>query len=293
MKKSLKYLSLPTNNLSTVPDEVFELTNLNRLDLSQNFIETVRDLAQAENLEYLDLSRNNISDINSVTLPNSLKTLVLTNNRLTLQGIKTFNLNKLKELNLSYNMLSGTLNQESFLNSKVFLKLNTLDLSFNKLESLGFQPLAKFPKLKILKLKSNTLQILNPMAFQGLTRLKTLDLSSNAILDLPNSVFKNLSTLESLDLSQNHLQSISGSFTDGLSKLSTLNLGNNDIIFLEPLQDVSEHLTYLSLKSNPLDCVCTLKPFQVCFNTLKFIFFSNRGNLSSLINFNASGPYRI
>ena len=247
---------------------MFQLQNLIRLDLSQNFIQNVNDLTQAGQLEILDLSNNFISDIHSMVLPNSLRTLNLAYNNLTLNGIRSFNFNKLKDLDLSHNILNETLSQDSFMavaassSETSSSNLRTLDLSFNNLVSLKQQTFAKFPRLKILKLQSNKFDVLDPKAFNSLPKLKNLDLSSNAILDLPNELFKTLKNLETLDLSHNFLQSITGAFTQGLVNLNTLNLANNDIIFVEPLQDISNLLIDLHLNSNPLNCGCTLKPFQ-------------------------------
>ena len=146
--------------------------------------------------------------------------------------------------------------------------LETLDMSFNNFEKLESQALAKFSKLKTLKLSHNKIDVIHPLGFRGLNGLQKLELSNNEILDLPNALFKNLSTLDTLDLSYNHLQSINKSFTQGLFQLSTLYLANNDILFLEPLQDISEHLFYLDLDSNDLECVCSfLKPFWKWLST--------------------------
>ena len=58
------------------------------------------------------------------------------------------------------------------------------------------------------------------------------------------------------------LQVISGTLTSGLFNLHTLKLGHNDIIRIEPLKDVNEHLAALSMDSNPLECSCQMRSFQ-------------------------------
>merc|ERR1719266_177191 len=100
------------------------------------------------------------------------------------------------------------------------------------------------------------------MAFHGLKSLRRLDLSSNGILELPLNVFNGLENLDYLDLSSNHLQVISGTLTSGLFNLHTLKLGHNDIIRIEPLKDVNDHLAALSMDSNPLECSCQMRSFQ-------------------------------
>ena len=44
--------------------------------------------------------------------------------------------------------------------------------------------------------------------------------------------------------------------------MDTLKFGHNDIISIDPLKDVNEHLSELSLDSNPLECSCQMRPFQ-------------------------------
>ena len=284
LKTSLKSLSLPNNSLQSVPSEVFKLNNLIRLDLSQNFIQTVNDLTQAGQLEILDLSNNFIGDIHSMILPNSLRTLNLAYNNLTLDGIRSFNFNKLKDLDLSHNILNDTLSQDSFMAKATISEtsssnLRTLDLSFNNLVTLEHHTFAKFPKLKILKLQSNKFDVLDPLAFNSLPKLKNLDLSSNAILDLPNDLFKTLKNLETLDLSHNFLQSITGNFTQGLVSLNTLNLAANDIISVEPLHDISNLIIDLNLNSNPLKCDCSLKLFQDWLSTCSSLTLESKRSI--------------
>ena len=59
------------------------------------------------------------------------------------------------------------------------------------------------------------------------------------------------------------LKVVSGDLTIGLFNLDTLKFGHNDIIRIDPLKDVDEHLSELSLDSNPLECSCQMRPFQV------------------------------
>ena len=136
LRRNLTALSFPNNLLKSIPDEIFDLPNLNRLDLSQNQI-TVFDsdrLKQSLSLENLDLSENNITGINNVELPVSMDKLVLKNNHLTLSTISKFNFVRLKTLDISYNNLNGTLSKTNFQPSNT---LRMLDMSFNKLVITG------------------------------------------------------------------------------------------------------------------------------------------------------------
>ena len=279
LKKSLKLLSLTDNLLKSVPEDILQLEHLESLDLSKNQISSL--VLNSVNLfpqglDTLDLSQNNISSLNSVDLPRGLKHLILNQNKIISLGIRHFDLKNLIELHLSHNHLNGSLARDTFLMVSASANdgknknsnLETLDMSFNKFEKIESQALAKFSRLKTLKLDHNKIDVIHPLGFQGLNGLQKLQLSNNEILDLPNALFKNLSTLDTLDLSYNHLQSINKSFTQGLFQLSTLYLANNDILFLEPLQDISEHLFHLDLEHNDLECVCSfLKPFWKWLST--------------------------
>ena len=275
LKKSLKLLSLTDNLLKSVPEDISQMEHLESLDLSKNQISSLEtsDLFPP-GLDTLDLSQNNISNLNSVDLPQGLKHLILNQNKIISLGIRHFDLKNLIELHLSHNLLNGSLSRNTFFNmvsdsaDDKNSNLEILDLSFNNFEKIESQALVKFSKLKTLKLKHNKIEVIHPLGFQGLNGLQKLELSNNEILDLPNALFKNLSTLDTLDLSYNHLQSINKSFTQGLYQLSTLYLANNDILFLEPLQDISEHLFHLDLEHNDLECVCSsLKPFWKWLST--------------------------
>ena len=276
LRPSLTALSLPNNLLKTIPDEVFTLKSLSRLDLSQNEITFIsQKVAESANLEFLNLAYNAIDHLN-FKVPVHLQRLILKHNQLEKNSMKNFQFGNLIELDVSYNQLNGTLEQNTFMPKN---SLRKLDLSFNYLTDLKNQTFMHFSALQTLKLKSNNIQLIHSSAFQGLIQLKNLDLSSNGILELPLSVFSTLAHLESLDLSFNHLQVISGTMTSGLINLHTLNLGHNDIIKLEPLKDVTMTLSTLLLDSNSLDCTCQLKAFQLWLQSLSHLSLNSKRSI--------------
>ena len=205
LRRNLTALSLPNNLLKSIPDEIFGLPNLNRLDLSQNQIEILDSdkLKQSSSLENLDLSENSITGINNIEVPESMDKLVLKNNYLTLSTMSKFNFVRLKSLDISHNNLNGTLSKTNFQSSNT---LRMLDMSFNQLVNLTDECFINFPRLQRLNLESNRIELIEKRAFQGLQRLRRLDLSSNSIVELPRDVFNGLKGLEHLDLSSNHLQ---------------------------------------------------------------------------------------
>ncbi|CAL4213314.1 unnamed protein product, partial [Meganyctiphanes norvegica] len=75
LRKSLIYLSLSHNNLSSLPDQFSQpFSKLQSLDVSYNLITTINQLAfsQMSRLQYLDLSGNLLSVLHPYKLPHSL-----------------------------------------------------------------------------------------------------------------------------------------------------------------------------------------------------------------------------
>ena len=276
LRLSLTALSLPSNLLRSIPDEVFSLHSLTRLELNQNHITYLsQKLSKSANLEFLNLNGNFLNDLNSAQIPEDLQILLLKNNHLQKSSVAGFQFSQLQELDLSYNQFNGTLNQDTFQKNS----LRKLDLSFNHLTDIQNHTFQHFTHLKNLNLRSNNIQLIDTLAFADLPHLKTLDLSSNGILELPLAVFQSLSDLETLDLSFNHLQVISGSLTSGLINLHTLNLGHNDIIKLEPLKDVTRTLSTLLLDFNSLECTCQLKAFQLWLQSLSHLSLNSKRSI--------------
>ncbi len=147
--KNLQMLDLSGNKFKTIPSEIWNLKNLKHLGLYNNAIEKLPDeIANLENLQKLDLTANQLR-----TLPDSFGKL-----------------KNLQILNLFNNQLTTL--PESFGNLK---SLQTLDLTANQLRTL-------------------------PDSFGKLKNLQTLNLEKNKLTTLPNS-FGNLKNLKKLYLS--------------------------------------------------------------------------------------------
>lgn len=88
----LKTLNLAQNNLSTISDDFFRLTSLEKLDLSKNALTDISDqIGQLVNLNQLNLESNKLT-----TLPQEIATLT---------NLKTLGLNENPELSLPFNLL--------------------------------------------------------------------------------------------------------------------------------------------------------------------------------------------
>ena len=121
--KQVTKLNLSHKNLKTIPDNVYQYTNLEKLDLSYNRIEVIpQAILKLKKLRTLDLAFNNIK---------------------VLQGA-LFKLPKLKILNLHGNQIKHLPKQ--ILDSKI----TTLILSKNKIEHLDESLISRITKLDIV-----------------------------------------------------------------------------------------------------------------------------------------------
>jgi len=149
-------LNLENNNLTEVPREVQQMTNLVLLLLPHNHIAALPNwIGDLKNLEVLDVSDNDLSE-----LPNEIGGLV-----------------NLSSLSANYNqllLLPDSIERMS--------KLQSLKLSVNRLAELP--PLATMTSLEELAVNDNNLTTLPPDV-SGLSDLKYLYLEGNQLAHVP------------------------------------------------------------------------------------------------------------
>jgi len=217
---SLKELIIKGNKkIDSIPDELGQLTKLEKLVLSGCSIVNSKALSNLKNLKYLDLSLS----LNGVVPEEigqleKLESLYLWSNRLTNLPESLFNLKNLQTLDLSNNELTSQSSNINNLNN-----LQNLDL-----ENCGLKEIPEFvfkiKNLQNLNLNNNVLPTL-PDTIGNLKNLKNLDLSNNVLTTLPETIGK-LKNLENLNLSNNKINILPDVF-DGLEKLKELDCYNN------------------------------------------------------------------
>ena len=265
MKNGLEALGLPNNKLSSVPaSSIAPLTQLDRLDLSNNQLKTLTstDFATLTELSYLELSDNKITSISPRSFANlkKLQYLKLKGNRLgdfptSLQSI--FYCRNLTDLDLRSNTLRGPLTKQ--LIPKLPL-LQTLNLDKNLITSVQNGALEKFSNLKSLSLRQNQIDVLQDHAFVGLSRLQVLDLAHNGIVAISGASLQHLPQLIMLDLTHNFLRALTADMVSPIPFTCEIRLDGNDITLIT--ESAVEKLNHsLSLRENPLNCDCTLRPF--------------------------------
>ena len=181
------------------------LTNLRKLDLSENYALDISALRGLANLISLNLSGNNISDVSPLA-----------------------GLVNLTSLNLGSNDISDVSPLAGLTN------LTNLDLGYNDIS--GVSPLAGLTNLTKLNLGANDISDVSPLA--GLTNLTNLDLGYNDISGV--SPLAGLTNLTKLNLGYNDISDVSPLV--GLTNLTFLSLLYNRIEDFSPIAGLIPNL---------------------------------------------------
>ncbi len=260
---TVKTLMLNKLYLMDFPKVVFKFKNLEKLDLSDNFIETIpKSIWALEKLKLLSLSGNyidydkfkfkknkHIKDLNLqytglVKIPKTIKrnrnleVLFIGNNELKFRSNDFKRMSNLKALNL-YNVRTSTL-PKSIGKLK---NLDELDLYYNELQFLP-KEVCQLPKLKTLAVANNQLWNL-PEEISKMPNLQTLyahhnrlntlpKLPSLKLLDIGYNLFKvfpeqvyQLKDLEEFDITHNEIMEIPEGLV-ALSKLQKVYIRGNE-----------------------------------------------------------------
>ncbi len=152
-------LSLKGNGYAAIPDQVFQTTNLSRLDMAGNNLTSLRGIGNLPNLQYIQFSENNID-----SLPDEIG-----------------NCTKLREIRMTDNNLA-------YISSRIgeCRLMESMWLYANDLPSLPDE-FTTLQNLKTLRLESNALTTL-PEDMGRLGNLEVFYLSNNPLTDLPTSL---------------------------------------------------------------------------------------------------------
>ncbi|KAL5567838.1 hypothetical protein UlMin_024413 [Ulmus minor] len=238
----LKTLDLSWNfNLKVINlDWLSSLSSLRSLNLSSVDLSKVvswpQSVSKLPSLLELQLDSCNLPDVSPRLLPlinstSSLRVLQLNDNNLNSSIISwVVNVSKnLARIELNRNQLKGALSGD-FTKLVSLDKLTELDLSYNLFWG-PFPDLKNFPSLKYLFLENNQLNGSVPESIGQLSTLELLSLSSNSFRGvLTEAHFTNLSDLQFLDLSYNHLSlSFSSNWIPPFDQLEVLFLSSCDV----------------------------------------------------------------
>ncbi|XP_055332435.1 podocan-like [Paramacrobiotus metropolitanus] len=213
------------------------------------------------------------------TLPRNLSTLILAQSQYSNTIFSRFvlaNIPKLRELDLSYNLITLIPKNSSVLAPLLFLR--TLKLRANKLQTLGNGRLATLQFLVELDVSRNALVSIGQDDFKGLSNLRTLALAGNQIMDVDTGSFKPLLSLESLYYGENRFTDFDKIFSGGAT--------------------VGRQLRHLGLQELPIDCVPA--SLLIRLPRLKWLYLNSSravnfetGSFRQLNNFSKNTPYKL
>jgi len=208
------------NNFGTLPDALFQLNKLQKLNLSNcNISKLPAEIGNLKNLNSLHLYNNMLLELPSeIGLLTNLTELVLDSNQI-----------------VSLPPSIGNLTN-----------LNYLDLGRNKLTNFPTE-IVKLKNLSILSLYANKLSVLSPEIIK-LKNLTFLNLENNQFSVLPTEITK-LKSLSTLYLNNNNLASLSSEIGK-LKNLNYLGLGSNHLSDLPFEMEKLKNLIYLDLSYN-------------------------------------------
>ncbi|WP_456400594.1 leucine-rich repeat domain-containing protein, partial [Mesoaciditoga sp.] len=224
---NLQSLNLSNNDIATIT-QLASLTNLRSLNLNTNHVDSFQALSGLSNLTSLDVRGNDALDLSPLGGLHKLTALYVgaTNSGLpqtNWQFIK--NLTNLQQLSMPG--LGLTNNDIQFLSG--FSQLSWLDLGWNKITDIS--PLKGLNLQWGLDLSGNNIQ--NIEALSGMTNLTWLRLNDNPIGNNGLNVIKNLTKLRDLELNGCGITDITP--LENLSNLNTLILSNNYLTDISPL----------------------------------------------------------
>eukprot|EP00058_Branchiostoma_floridae_P015698 XP_002601186.1 hypothetical protein BRAFLDRAFT_75631 [Branchiostoma floridae] len=263
---TLSTLDLSDQNLSQLPDDLFELNELQALRLDRNKnIQLSEKLIRLTNLKLLSLDDCNLDIVPAAVMKLSqLETLNLSNNMNITLSDKMSSLVNLSTLSL-YNCELDSV-PPLVLNLS---HLHCLDLSGNKQISLPDE-LCRLENVKVLRLRKCSMATVPPAVLK-LTQLEELDLSWNSGIHLPDELelltnirlhtlppeVGRLAQLERLDLSYNNPPQTLLAEVGQLTNVKHLDLSHCQLRTLPPEVGRLTQLKWLNLSSNPLQTLPT------------------------------------
>jgi Leucine-rich repeat (LRR) protein len=221
----LRDLNLGGNSIAHFPRG---LPKLEKLNLEQNFIETIPSLVECpSNLKEINLKNNKLRSIVGLQNCKSVTELLLSENLLRTIPKKFFdNMKLLAQFSLHKNKIEWLFDNQ-FEGAE---SLTNIELSENKLRVINEFPFHNMFNLTTIHLEKNNLEWIHRRAFGTLIHLEFVYLFENKVEFIHREHFLKNSELKIINLDKNHLKAISDTAFSQLYKLWSLNLTQNHCI---------------------------------------------------------------
>ncbi|XP_062120985.1 LOW QUALITY PROTEIN: leucine-rich repeat-containing G-protein coupled receptor 5 [Drosophila sulfurigaster albostrigata] len=220
---ALKVLELDDNLISSLPEGLSKLTQLQELSMTSNRLRWINDTELPRSMQILDFRANPLSTITNGAFRGMTKL-----RKLILSDVRT--LRNFPELEACHALEILKLDRAGIQDVPAKLcrqtpRLKSLELKTNSLKSIP--NLNSCRDLRLLDLSSNQIESLQGRPFFGLKQLHDLLLSYNRIKSLPQDAFQGIPKLQLLDLEGNEIAFIHKDAFAVFTALEDLNLGNN------------------------------------------------------------------
>ena len=180
-------------------------------------------------------------------------------------------LSKLQSLDLSFNRLR-TIEPLAF---KGLHSLTEIKLSYNEIDTIPTRVFSEMPQLQSLNVKSNKIQLVEPFAFYGLVSLKNINCFGNKLQILQNKSFANIPRLQYLYLGDNKLQKIARDAFTGTCDISEIDISFNSFSTI-PSVGIQPRLRKLDLSDNMVAIGTLPHSYENCNTNLSVDLSANR-----------------
>ncbi|KAI8489387.1 hypothetical protein Bbelb_328300 [Branchiostoma belcheri] len=265
------FLDLSNQGLTSIPEEVFDLTDLESLDVSNNKLTSIPEaVGRLQKLRQLGTSGNKLTslpqaiadrDSTRVCSLSNLGVLSVGENKLSTLPPGVEKLQKLRQLGINGNQLTEVPPGVWSLSNLELLAV--VNVSNNKLSTLP-PGVEKLQKLTELYIYDNQLTEVPP-GVCSLSNLEVLNVCNNKLSTLPPGVEK-LQKLRQLGINGNQLTEVPPGVCS-LSNLELLAVNNNKLSTLPPGVEKLQKLRELGINGNQLTevppGVCSLSNLEV------------------------------